>query len=52
MDKVIELLQSLMQQAASLADELSEEEMANVLKIFQTILIVMWCFRQYRKILL
>jgi hypothetical protein len=35
MDEVIDLLQSLMQQAAELADELNEEEMANVLQIFQ-----------------
>jgi hypothetical protein len=35
MNEVIDLLQSLMQQAAELADELSEEEMANVLQIFK-----------------
>ncbi len=35
MDEIINLLQSLMQQAAELADELTDEEMAQVLKIFQ-----------------
>src|SRR5579863_7755699 len=35
MDEIIQLLQSLMQQAASLSDELSDQEMAYVLKIFQ-----------------
>jgi len=35
MDEVIDLLQSLMQQAGELADELSEEEMAQVLTLFQ-----------------
>ena len=34
MDEVIDLLQRLMQQAAELADELSEEEMAEVLRVF------------------
>lgn len=35
MDEVIDLLQSLMQQAGELADELSEEEMVQVLTLFQ-----------------
>lgn len=35
MDEIIDLLQSLMQQAADLSDELSDEEMSKILKIFQ-----------------
>lgn len=35
MNEIIDLLQSLMQQAASLSDELSDEEMSQILKIFQ-----------------
>lgn len=35
MDQVINLLQTLMQQAGELADQLSEEEMAQVLSIFE-----------------
>ena len=35
MDEVIDLLEQLMGQAAELSDELSEEEMAEILRIFQ-----------------
>lgn len=35
MNEVIELLENLMKQAAAMADEFSEEEMAQILKVFE-----------------